>query len=76
MGCKEALRLFPDYLDGSLDADTRRRFEEHLEGCAFCSKLFESYCKAISLFRHAHFREIPVELSERLRSFLSTHLRF
>ncbi len=76
MGCKEALGLFPDYLDGSLDADTCRRFEEHLEGCAFCLKLFESYRKAISLFRQAHLREIPVDLSERLRGFLATHLKF
>jgi predicted anti-sigma-YlaC factor YlaD len=75
MDCKEAVMLFPDYLDGTLEGKTRRSFEEHLDGCAFCNSLLETYMKAIAVFRQSHEDEMPQEVSERLRTFLSTRLK-
>ena len=34
--CIELVELLTAYLDDALDARTRRRFDEHLEGCAGC----------------------------------------
>jgi anti-sigma factor RsiW len=34
--CKELVELLTAYLDDTLDAQTRRQFDEHLEGCAGC----------------------------------------
>ncbi|GAA4672808.1 hypothetical protein GCM10023215_00110 [Pseudonocardia yuanmonensis] len=34
--CIELVELLTAYLDDSLDAQTRRRFDEHLEGCPGC----------------------------------------
>ena len=34
--CREAVELVTDYLEGALDAETRARFEEHLELCRGC----------------------------------------
>ena len=33
ISCREVVELVTTYLDGSLDADTRARFEAHLELC-------------------------------------------
>lgn len=76
MGCKEVMRLFPDYLDGALDSETLRGFEAHLDECVFCRKLLEGYRRAISLFQEAHLSEMPAEVSERLKAFLSENLKF
>ncbi|MFI9430638.1 MULTISPECIES: zf-HC2 domain-containing protein [Streptosporangium] len=37
VGCREAVGLVTDYLDGALPAGRRRRMEAHLAGCAGCS---------------------------------------
>lgn len=34
--CDELVEIVTDYLDGALDAETQRRFTEHLEVCAGC----------------------------------------
>jgi anti-sigma factor RsiW len=34
--CSELVELLTAYLDDALDEQTRRRFDEHLEGCAGC----------------------------------------
>jgi anti-sigma factor RsiW len=34
--CIELVELLTAYLDGALDAQARRQFEEHLDGCAGC----------------------------------------
>ena len=34
--CIELVELLTAYLDDALDAQTRRRVDEHLEGCAGC----------------------------------------
>jgi anti-sigma factor RsiW len=34
--CIELVELLTAYLDDTLDAQTRRQFDEHLEGCAGC----------------------------------------
>jgi anti-sigma factor RsiW len=36
MSCKELVELVTDYLEDTLPADERRRFEEHLTICAGC----------------------------------------
>jgi anti-sigma factor RsiW len=36
MSCKELVELVTDYLEDTLPADERRRFEEHLTVCPGC----------------------------------------
>jgi anti-sigma factor RsiW len=39
--CREMVGLMTDYLEGALSERDRRRFEEHLPGCANCSEYLE-----------------------------------
>jgi anti-sigma factor RsiW len=41
LSCQELVELVTDYLEGSLPADDRRRFEEHLATCDGCSRYVE-----------------------------------
>ncbi len=41
ISCREVVELVTDYLDGALDAETRRRFELHLELCGPCVEYVE-----------------------------------
>lgn len=41
--CNELVELVTDYLDGSLDLDTRARFDEHLLGCDGCSNYLQQF---------------------------------
>ena len=54
--CQEFVELVTDYLEGALDEDTVRRFEEHMDLCQGC----ESY---LSQMKETASRlgEIPVE---------------
>ena len=54
--CQEFVELVTDYLEGALDEDTARRFEEHLALCQGC----ESY---LSQMKETASRlgDIPVE---------------
>lgn len=43
LDCNELVELVTDYLDGSLDLDTRSRFDEHLLGCEGCSQYLQQF---------------------------------
>ena len=47
--CRRIVELVTDYLEGVLDAESRRRFEEHLAGCGGCRR----YVEQIDLTRQA-----------------------
>jgi anti-sigma factor RsiW len=36
--CRQAVELMTDYLDGTLAARDRARFEQHLAGCPHCTE--------------------------------------
>jgi anti-sigma factor RsiW len=41
VNCQDLVELVTDYLEGSLDAATRARFEEHLIECEYCAIYLE-----------------------------------
>lgn len=69
-GCREIVTLLADYLDGSLDPDTARSLEAHLEGCAPCVAFVNTYKGTLKAARQLKETDIPPELKERLLSFL------
>ncbi|HEV2027654.1 MAG TPA: zf-HC2 domain-containing protein [Candidatus Dormibacteraeota bacterium] len=36
MNCRQVVELMTDYIEGTLPADDRARFEEHIAGCDGC----------------------------------------
>ena len=47
--CRELVELVTEYLEGSLLADERLRFEQHLENCPYCQSYLEQMRQVISL---------------------------
>ena len=41
MTCIELVELVTDYLEGSMPADERARFDEHISGCEGCTSYLE-----------------------------------
>ena len=54
--CQEFVELVTDYLEGALDEDTVRRFEEHLALCPGCETNLSQMKETAS-----RLGEIPVE---------------
>ena len=49
MTCNELVELVTDYLEGSMPADERARFEEHISGCEGCTAYLEQFRITIRL---------------------------
>jgi anti-sigma factor RsiW len=47
--CKELVEVATDYLEGSMPAEQRRRFEEHLAFCEGCQTYLEQMRETIRL---------------------------
>lgn len=43
MNCSELVELVTAYLDGSLDLETRARFDEHLLDCDGCTNYLQQF---------------------------------
>jgi anti-sigma factor RsiW len=47
--CRQAVELVTDYLEGTLPARVRRRFEAHLEQCPHCTEYLAQMRATIAL---------------------------
>ena len=69
--CQDFVELVTEYLEGALDEDTARRFEEHLALCPGCETYLNQMKETAS-----RLGEIPVEtLSEETQSTLLAAFR-
>ncbi len=74
MSCKEGAQRLALYLDGTLDHDTRRRFELHLTSCAECRESLDLWTRLDALpepapspaLRRGFERALAAELSPRV----------
>lgn len=48
MNCNELVELVTAYLDGSLDSDTRARFDLHLLECDGCENYLQQFRQTIT----------------------------
>lgn len=49
MDCDELVELVTDYLEASLDPDTRARVEAHLGACPGCEEILEQFRATVAL---------------------------
>jgi len=47
MDCNEFVELVTAYLEGQLDPDARRRFEEHLAECEGCERYLDQIRRTV-----------------------------
>ena len=70
MTCREVNDFLADYRSGELLPEVRRRFEEHIGGCAACVAYVRSYDEAVRLARGAGAelaqQMLPAEVPEQL----------
>jgi anti-sigma factor RsiW len=64
--CIEVVEVITDYLEGTMPARDRRRFEAHLDGCDGCNAYLEQMRTTISLTGRLREKDVPRELEERL----------
>ena len=75
MNCQELVNLLVDYLDGTLEPETARELERHLEGCTSCLNFINTYKATTTWVRKVTYEEMPEKLKARLASFLRTKIR-
>jgi predicted anti-sigma-YlaC factor YlaD len=69
MSCRELVELVTEYLEGTLDASDRARFEEHLEECEGCRTYLEQMRTTLRLVREADELEAPPEVTGLMAAF-------
>lgn len=72
--CREMVEFLSDYIDDELEAVVREEFEKHMGDCEPCRRFLDSTRKTVRLYSRLEYEEIPVELKERLKSFLESRL--
>jgi anti-sigma factor RsiW len=66
MDCNELVELVTAYLDGSLPADRRSAFEEHLEECSGCERYVEQFRLTIALLGEMPDETLAAPARQRL----------
>ena len=70
MACQELVEVVTDYLDGTLSAGERRRFERHLKDCEGCRTYLEQMRTTIRLTGRLTQASLSPTMRDRLlRSF-------
>lgn len=64
--CQEIVELVTSYLENSLSAGDRERFEEHLVFCDGCGTYLEQMRQTIQVTGRLRETELPPALQERL----------
>lgn len=66
MDCHELVELVTAYLDGSLDLETRARFDEHLLECDGCDNYLQQFRVTIGTVSRIRAVELTPEYRAKL----------
>ena len=64
--CQELVEIVTAYLEGTLSAQERTRFEKHLVGCSGCRNYLDQMRRTIALVGSLPEETIPEEAKEEL----------
>lgn len=68
--CGAVLAGLTEYLEGGLDAETRRKVEAHVRGCALCERFGGAFGETVKAIRARAAEEPPPEVLARLEARL------
>ncbi|WKG06541.1 anti-sigma factor [Mycolicibacterium sp. HK-90] len=68
MNCNELVELVTAYLDGSLDLDTRARFDIHLVDCDGCQNYIQQLQTTVETLGRIRGENLDPEFRDRLLS--------
>jgi anti-sigma factor RsiW len=78
MNCTDVIELLADYLEMTVNSETRARLEAHLAGCGPCQAYLATYRRtrdaAAAAEREALPQRMPPEMKAHLRAFLLAQL--
>lgn len=74
IACKHVWAHISEYLDRTLDAETREKVQRHLEHCEICSAILDSTRNILILAADDRVFELPVGFSARLHERLDQEL--
>ena len=66
LDCAELVELVTAYLDGSLDPDTRERFDLHIADCDGCENYLQQFRATVSTVGKIPFDELDPAFRGRL----------
>jgi anti-sigma factor RsiW len=66
MMCQEVVEVITDYLEGTLPAADRSRFEAHLELCVHCRRYLEQFRLTIQSTGTLRADDLSEELADQL----------
>ncbi len=76
MDCESYINLMSDYIEGDLDADALRQWEEHFNACPPCKEFFGSFQSMVHsvalLKRHACPQTLRMRLSQMIQERASS----
>lgn len=72
--CKEFLSELNDFLDDTLRAEIRQKFEDHLAECPNCWVIFDTTKKTILVYKGMEPQPIPQDIHSRLMEALNRKL--
>ena len=68
--CKDFLHELSDYLDENLDAEVRKKLEEHITECPNCWVIADTTRKTIKIYKGMDPFPIPSDVEGRLMAAL------
>ncbi|HKT52334.1 MAG TPA: anti-sigma factor [Candidatus Angelobacter sp.] len=74
ISCLHVWREVSNYIDGEVDAELRRRMEEHFKGCEHCSAILDGTRNVVRLVGDGRAFDLPSGFSERLKQRLQREI--
>jgi anti-sigma factor RsiW len=74
MTCHDVIEVLADFVDGVMPVALAAALERHLDGCDPCRAYLATYRKTRALGAAAGRIDMPAEMQERLRRFLTDTL--
>ena len=64
--CRQLVELVTEYVEGTLGADDRARFEAHLSGCSLCARYLEQMRRTIEMTGRLREEDLTPSMRETL----------
>lgn len=64
--CKQFLQELNDYLDPSIDPETKRHLESHVAACPNCFVVVDTTKKTLEVYKGMQPQAVPEDLKSRL----------
>ncbi len=77
MTCRDLYGFLDEFLDGTLDAETRQRFEVHIDQCSACRRYLRTYQITLKVVRDSETVDAPARAEapeDLIRAILASRL--